>query len=453
MGNNNIQNFHSFVRGETIESIEKRKSYENLIKLNNENENMPYTYLSDEPIGSIQRNLFFPEHYVYALTEFLNICETPITISLQGEWGSGKTSFMNMVKEYSESNNYPLYFYTLNAWQYSQFNYGEQLPLVMLKKLANDIDGNNKVHIYEKMKRLCASAINILTRNKIADYDTLNKVFDKDDIDKLATLKDGFQYAINDKLIKENKRRFIIFIDDLDRLEPEKALQVLESMKIFLDCQNSIFILAIDYNVIIKGASAKYGEDFAKSFFDKLVQLPFIMPTKNYHIDKYVESCLSIINDKNFDLKKRFDDCTRIDMYVKILENTIGTNPRIIKKIINSLFILYKMDLIKYKNAYGEDAVYDIEILDILFFKICLSAINEDLWYILYTDAGKLSDNNNDYVEQYVENLKNSNIFNDKIDVDRGNTLINIYCDILKNLSQIDNVKKSNLYTFFSYEK
>ena len=78
------------------------------------------------------------------------MCETPITISLQGEWGTGKTSFMNMVKEYSENNNYPLYFYTINAWQYSQFNFGEQLPLVMLKKLANDIDGNNKVYVYEK---------------------------------------------------------------------------------------------------------------------------------------------------------------------------------------------------------------------------------------------------------------------------------------------------------------
>ena len=140
-------------------------------------------------------------------------------------------------------------------------------------------------------------------------------------------------------------------------------------------------------------------------------------------------------------------------MYIKILENTVGTNPRIIKKLINSLFILYKMDLIKYKNAYGEDAVYDLEILDILFFKICLSAVNEDLWYILYTDAGKFSGKDNEYVDQYVESLKSSNIFNDKIDENEGNILINIYCDILKNLSKIDKVKKSNLYTFFSYEK
>ena len=453
MNNNEIKNIKYFVHGESVESIEKRRSEENLEELNANNENMPYTYLSDEPIGNMKSNLFFPEHYVYALTEFLNICETPITISLQGEWGTGKTSFMNMVKEYSENNNYPLYFYTINAWQYSQFNFGEQLPLVMLKKLANDIDGNNKVYVYEKVKKLFVSAVNIFVQKKVPDYDSLKKILDKDDIDELATLKDGFQYAINDKLIKEKKRRFIIFIDDLDRLRPEKAIEVLESMKIFLDCQNCAFILAIDYNAVIKGASAKYGEDVAKSLFDKLVQLPFLMPTKNYHIDKYLENCLSIINDKDFDLKKKFDDCTRIDMYVKILENTVGTNPRIIKKLINSLFILYKMDLIKYKNAYGEDAIYDLEILDILFFKICLSEVNEDLWYALYADTDKLSGKKNDYVTQYIESLKNSNIFNDKLDADKGNTLINIYCDILKNLSQIENVKKSNLYTFFSYEK
>ena len=36
----------------------------------------------------------FPEDYKYALKEFIRECNTPITISLQGEWGSGKTTFI-----------------------------------------------------------------------------------------------------------------------------------------------------------------------------------------------------------------------------------------------------------------------------------------------------------------------------------------------------------------------
>jgi tRNA A37 threonylcarbamoyladenosine biosynthesis protein TsaE len=38
-------------------------------------------------------------HYAEALSEFILECETPLTIALQGDWGSGKTSLMNLIVE------------------------------------------------------------------------------------------------------------------------------------------------------------------------------------------------------------------------------------------------------------------------------------------------------------------------------------------------------------------
>ena len=48
-------------------------------------------------------------------------------------------------------------------------------------------------------------------------------------------------------------------MDDLDRLEHRKAVELLEVLKLFFDVEGCVFILAIDYDVVVKGVTAKYG--------------------------------------------------------------------------------------------------------------------------------------------------------------------------------------------------
>ena len=38
-------------------------------------------------------------NYAKTLASFIKECDTPLTIGVQGEWGSGKTSLLNMVRE------------------------------------------------------------------------------------------------------------------------------------------------------------------------------------------------------------------------------------------------------------------------------------------------------------------------------------------------------------------
>ena len=75
-------------------------------------------------------------NYVNALADFIRICDTPMTISLQGDWGTGKTSFMKMVQEKLADTTIPIEF---NVWQYSQFNMEEQLPFLLLERLTDKI--------------------------------------------------------------------------------------------------------------------------------------------------------------------------------------------------------------------------------------------------------------------------------------------------------------------------
>lgn len=75
--------------------------------------------LTDSPVKKSSYDLFGIEAYVKGLKSFIIECETPMTIAVQGDWGSGKTSIMNMVKEELPNSILPVWF---NTWEFSQFN-------------------------------------------------------------------------------------------------------------------------------------------------------------------------------------------------------------------------------------------------------------------------------------------------------------------------------------------
>jgi hypothetical protein len=81
------------------------------------------------------------------------------------------------------------------------------------------------------------------------------------------------------------QNRFIIFVDDLDRIRPEKAVSLLEVLKNFMEVKNCVFVLACDYEVIRQGVRLKFGiedDEKARAFFDKIIQVPFQMPVSQY---------------------------------------------------------------------------------------------------------------------------------------------------------------------------
>lgn len=88
---------------------------------------------------------------------------------------------------------------------------------------------------------------------------------------------DHLAYAI-DKLRKENgnEYRIIVFIDDLDRCTPDKALEILESIKAFFDIEGMIYVIyviAMDSSSIDSIAKKKYGEESSVKGIDYLKKI------------------------------------------------------------------------------------------------------------------------------------------------------------------------------------
>ena len=120
-------------------------------------------------------------------------------------------------------------------------------------------------------------------------------------------------------------------------------------------------MLAIDYEVVVKGLKAKFGaenqmdERAYRSFFDKIIQMPFSMPIGAYDIAGFVESSVDNIGVFSHDeLNQLLSVDGEKEKTSEVLADMVllstGTNPRSIKRLLNSLSLIDIMQKIKIRN-------------------------------------------------------------------------------------------------------
>ena len=181
-------------------------------------------------------------------------------------------------------------------------------------------------------------------------------------------------------------KKIIIYVDDLDRIEPKNAVSILELLKNIFNVPHCVFILAIDYQVVVKGLEHKFGKQTAenewefRAFFDKIIQLPFMMPMGQYNIGKYVNSLLTSIG---FVGKEGLGE----EAVRQIIFQTIGGNPRSIKRLVNSVSLIQIfVDTRKSKLGNKEEDKLDIEEDDLkflLFSLVCLQIAFPNIYSLL----------------------------------------------------------------------
>jgi hypothetical protein len=313
---------------------------------------------TDNPIKIHTDDILGIKHYVDSLSEFILKCDTPMTISIQGEWGSGKTSMMNLIRANIADYVVPAWF---NTWQYSQFEMTPYLTTSLLANFFNVIDDADLKKKIKKIGHFISAGL-----KKVAVYgaehiagvegaDDLKKLMGNPDptafFEELKEFKDEIERSIEKRLKKEKggKDRIVIFIDDLDRLQPRRAVEFLEVVKVFLDIPKCVYVIAVDYEVVVRGLQSKFGNTFdeskSRSFFEKIIQLPFGVPIGNYNIEKYVESLLNTMKI-NIGSISQSEDGIEADLlgdYKDLIDKSVGFNPRSMKRLFNNFLLLNKV--------------------------------------------------------------------------------------------------------------
>lgn len=313
--------------------------------------------LTDLPAKADQDSLNMKE-YANALTMFVADAEAPLTIALQGEWGSGKTSLMNSLKErLTDKEGSPYLGVWINTWQYALLAEPEEAILKILAGIIAQVSkeagagDEERKRTWKKLVSVSWSAVSqIVAKQTGIDGKKLQEEWQSGEAVSGAPGVEELKKEIAslvDKALARNKdkkkRGFLFFIDDLDRIDPPVAVQILELLKNIFDLEHCIFILAIDYGVVVKGLKPKFGEMTAanerefRSFFDKIIQLPFSMPVGAYRIDDFLGGSLERIG--YLSATERQDGTMRKALTDYALES-VGTNPRSLKRLVNSLSLI-----------------------------------------------------------------------------------------------------------------
>lgn len=354
--------------------------------------------LKDLPLSDIDDESLGLKEYAGSLSDFIQQCETPLTIALQGDWGSGKTSLMNIIKASLPADKIKSVWF--NTWQYSQFDMQGDLAISLISHFVDEIskDQNNKLKSMlgrlSKFSKL-GKAITVagagfvgmgeVAKNAVEQFGNGNEF---DPAMQIKKLKDDLEVMVQEKLQKENKERIVVFVDDIDRLLPEKAVELLEVFKLFLDIPSCVYVLACDYHVVSQGLRKKFGvgsdELKGKSFFDKIIQLPFNMPIGQYSVLNYIKKLLDRIS-----VSYEEED---IALYANMLDYSIGFNPRGIKRVFNSLLLLSLVA--KRKNLFDikGDSATQSEKQKIMFGALCLQIAYEPVYRLLQKNKTLIND-------------------------------------------------------------
>ncbi|WP_067150363.1 KAP family P-loop NTPase fold protein [Pseudotamlana agarivorans] len=334
--------------------------------------------ITDSPrnLSNGELDNFGIEPFENGLTKFINLTNTPITIALQGEWGSGKTSLMNSLKKnLSDSNDSKYFSIWLNTWEYALMKDASSTLIDIISKLIDEVSKIANVEKERKNKMLksirnigfstlkVASSLNSITNSAMNE---IEKSLNQEEDITISQIRDELEQIIEKCIQDKNKQGIIFFIDDLDRIDPPVAVQLLELLKNIFTLKNCVFVLAIDYDVVIKGLEPKFGklselnEREFRSFFDKIIQVPFSMPVSRYETDKFLKESLLSTNYIN---EENASNVELIAKFSEISNLSVGKNPRALKRLMNSLSLISCINSTKVLTEENDQLNNELELL------------------------------------------------------------------------------------------
>lgn len=441
--------------------------------------------LSYEPYAELLHDI--------ALSERVN----PLTIGLFGNWGSGKSTVLTLIEEKIKREENPkVVSVFVNAWMFEGYDDAKTaLMEVILRTLEENKDIKAKVG--DKLKSLrdrvdwfrvggyaMKKGVPYLLSASLGNplpllFDGLKSFVPKDEkqaeeamaglmktkeflkeqsedniVQNIRMFREEFEEMMNDSRLEN----LIIIIDDLDRCSPERIIETLEAIKLFLAVKKTTFIIAIDEDVVSYAVQRKYPKiddatlDISKDYIEKIVQMPIRIPelsdidVKNYllllvcemflsesHLDRLLlglrerrifvkgeiinqEEIYSILDFATNDIDEvikagfnRQDFELQLDVFgsvAEVISTTLKGNPRQAKRFLNAFYIRKKLSDIQNLNL-------DLRILAKL---MVLEYTHIELFRELYTWQVK-NEGNASELEELEKISMDENVDDSKIDI------------------------------------
>lgn len=382
----------------------------------------------------------------------------PVTIGVFGDWGSGKSSILHIIKSEIDKKEHEdslcIYF---NGWTFEGY---DDAKAALLKAILKELEDNKKLTdevkdaVKEKAKKLWKS-INWMTGAKMAMknialpaisayftggvslipfafqkfsewgidseeklieklqseegsefFKSLTKEVEKNEEDKTHAVAD-FRKDFEDLLNETKFKKLVVIIDDLDRCTPDRIIENLEAVKLFLNVPKTAFIIGADPRIVRHAIEHKYkitnqlddeNNKIINDYLEKLIQIPYTLPKLSEpEVETYISMlvCKKEINIVEFqkiyanfqEFRKRdryssyglsnFEGVLNSDDFQKVKSNiiTIPTlvplitqslygNPRQIKRFLNTYTLRQRLANVASLSNFNDAILAKIMILE-----------------------------------------------------------------------------------------
>jgi hypothetical protein len=249
----------------------------------------------------------FAEDLVKGLLDNFENGQDSIVIGLNGEWGSGKSSLLEFVKNeiINQTKNDPFrnLLFEFNPWRIIN---QDQLQDQFLKELGI-IVGNRSIS-YEALKKDTKKFINVAETANKANPELVSKI----GISTIASLIKNFskdssiselKKEVDERLEDDNIKLFVV-IDDIDRLRPKEITEIFQLIKLNANFKNTYFLIAFDKDIVIDSLSNEYKINGEK-YIEKIIQIDYTIPSiPNEDISRiFAEEIDKIIEKLNLNIK------------------------------------------------------------------------------------------------------------------------------------------------------
>lgn len=350
----------------------------------------------------------------YELVNFvrlINSVEGAFSIALNGKWGSGKTFFVKQTKMLFEAFNEHTQMLNditeddresiKDLWnrfisRYFRDKFDPQSHVcVYFDAWEHDNDSDPLASIIYTISETATSAYkfdgerkyldiasNIVTLASGRDYKPLLESLKSKGLTDAVKANLSIQEEINEYLINllpEHGERLLVFIDELDRCNPQYAIQLLEKVKHYFSNDQITFVFSVNLEQLQYTIKQYYGNDFDSyryldRFFDLTIQIPKLN-LNEYYMSSNIDTTHTVYQIGNAVVKHYNLEMREISRYFNTLK--IATTKRLhrdsdrLDRIFCFCFVLpIALGLSKYDiNMYerfinGEDSAPLVDILN-----------------------------------------------------------------------------------------
>ena len=241
---------------------------------------------NDASISIPEDDLFGIDPFAQTLAKSLRNMDSPVgaTIALNGPWGSGKSCAVNLIRHHLKKDveEGKLGIIDFKCWW---FRGEEALTLAFLQELNSSLQKS----LSEKARKLIPQlgkkllqagqvvgpAINLAGGGLWGSLASGSMDFVQMFFSEGEPIEEVFKELSN--ALESQEKRFLVIIDDIDRLTPNEALAIFRLVKSVGRLPRIMYLLVFDRELAEKAVSLTYPSE-GPHFLEKIIQASFDLP-------------------------------------------------------------------------------------------------------------------------------------------------------------------------------